>query len=250
VAFNASVGFSQSLSLQRLVSESGLYYNARASVKFSTFRTGGGSLAFSGWQADSPGDISPLSENDGDLVPRCRSGDEAAWRELVARHTRRVFAIAYRFTGRVDEAEDLTQEVFVKVYQTLDLYREGDGAFGAWLGVVARHQAIDHYRRRRQERQRRVEEPEMVERAAGDDRSPLADLERDERAALVHRGLRALPLDLREPLILCDLQGLPYDEIAATLGVPLGTVKSRINRGRLELAKRLLARRGDLRRGA
>ena len=198
----------------------------------------------------SPGDIRPLSENDGDLVPRCRSGDEGAWRELVARHTRRIFAIAYRFTGRVDEAEDLTQEVFVKVYQTLDQYREGDGAFGAWLGVVARHQAIDHYRRRRQERQRRVEEPEIVERAAGDDESPLADLERDERARLVHRGLLALPLDLREPLILCDLQGVPYDEIAAFLGVPLGTVKSRINRGRLELAKRLLARRRDLGRGA
>ncbi len=90
----------------------------------------------------------------------------------------------------------------------------------------------------------------MVERAAGDDEGPLADLERDERARLVHLGLRALPLDLREPLILCDLQGLPYDEIAATLGLPLGTVKSRINRGRLELAKRLLARREDLRRGA
>jgi RNA polymerase sigma-70 factor (ECF subfamily) len=198
----------------------------------------------------SPGDIRPLSnENDGDLVSRCRNGDEGAWRELVARHTRRVFAVAYRFTGRVDEAEDLTQEVFVKVYQTLDQYRVGDGAFGAWLGVVARHQAIDDYRRRRQERQRRVESAEIVERAAGAEESPLADLERDERAHLVHRGLRALPPDLREPLILCDLQGLPYDEIAATLGLPLGTVKSRINRGRLELAKRLLARRQDLGRG-
>jgi RNA polymerase sigma-70 factor (ECF subfamily) len=136
------------------------------------------------------------------------------------------------------------------VYQTLDQYRVGDGAFGAWLGVVARHQAIDDYRRRRQERQRRVESAEIVERAAGAEESPLADLERDERARLVHRGLRALPPDLREPLILCDLQGLPYDEIAATLGLPLGTVKSRINRGRLELAKRLLARRQDLGRGA
>jgi len=164
----------------------------------------------------------------------------------VARHTRRVFSLAYRFTGRVDEAEDLTQEVFVKVYESLDQYRESDGAFGAWLGVVARHQAIDHYRRKRQERLRRVEEPETVERAVADDESPLADLERDERVRLVHRAVRALPSDLREPLVLCDLQGLPYDEIAATLSLPLGTVKSRINRARLELAKRLSARRADL----
>ena len=164
----------------------------------------------------------------------------------MARHTRRVFSLAYRFTGRVDEAEDLTQEVFVKVYESLDQYRESDGAFGAWLGVVARHQAIDHYRRKRQERLRRVEEPETVERAVADDESPLADLERDERVRLVHRAVRALPSDLREPLVLCDLQGLPYDEIAATLTLPLGTVKSRINRARLELAKRLLARRADL----
>lgn len=164
----------------------------------------------------------------------------------MARHTRRVFSLAYRFTGRVDEAEDLTQEVFVKVYESLDQYRESDGAFGAWLGVVARHQAIDHYRRKRQERLRRVEEPETVERAAADDEGPLAELERDERVRLVHRAVRALPSDLREPLVLCDLQGLPYDEIAATLTLPLGTVKSRINRARLELAKRLMARRADL----
>lgn len=146
----------------------------------------------------------------------------------------------------MDEAEDLTQEVFVKVYETLDQYREGDGAFSAWLSVVARHQAIDHYRRRRQERIRRVEEPETVERAAAEEESPLADLEREDRVQILQRAVRALPSDLREPLILCDLQGLPYGEIAEALGLPLGTVKSRINRARLELAKRLLARRGDL----
>jgi RNA polymerase sigma-70 factor (ECF subfamily) len=191
-----------------------------------------------------------VSDHDGDLVPRCRRGDEAAWRELVARHTRRVFALAYRFTGRVDEAEDLTQEVFVKVYETLGQYREGDGAFSAWLSVVARNQAIDHYRRRRQERLRRVEEPETVERAAAEEEGPLAGLEREARARLVQRAVRALPGDLREPLVLCDLRGLAYDEIARSLGLPLGTVKSRINRARLELAKRLLARRQELGMGA
>ena len=187
-----------------------------------------------------------MTETDSDLLPRCRGGDEAAWRELVARHTRRVFALAYRFTGRVDEAEDLVQEIFVKVYQTLDRYRAGDGSFTAWLMAVARNQAIDQYRRRRQERVRRVEDPERVERMASDDETPLEDMEHGERVAIVHRGLRALPEDLRLPLILCDLQGLPYDEIAASLQLPLGTVKSRIKRARLELAKRLAGQRKAL----
>jgi RNA polymerase sigma-70 factor (ECF subfamily) len=180
------------------------------------------------------------------LLPRCREGDEAAWRELVARHTRKVFGLAYRFTGRVDEAEDLTQEVFVKVYQTLGRYRESDGPFGGWLMAVARNHAIDHYRRRKQERLRRSDDPVALETMPSRDEHPIAGLEREERARLVHRGLAALPADLRLPLILCDLQGRPYEEIASELGIPLGTVKSRINRARLELAKRLLGRRREL----
>jgi RNA polymerase sigma-70 factor (ECF subfamily) len=181
-----------------------------------------------------------------DLLPRCRAGDEVAWRELVTLHSRKVFGLAYRFTGRVDEAEDLTQEVFVKVYRTLDRYREGEGSFSAWLMAVARNHAIDHYRRRKEEMLRRAEDPQVLEQVAANVEHPTAGLERQERARLVHRGLRALPPELRLPLVLCDLQGLPYDEIAAALNLPLGTVKSRINRARLELAKRLLGRRREL----
>lgn len=161
----------------------------------------------------------------------------------MGQHTRKVFGLAYRFSGRVDEAEDLTQEIFVKVYQSLDRYRESDGAFVGWLMTVARHQAIDHYRKRRTERMRLTGDPETLDAMPGKDEGPLRSLEREERVTLVHRGLRSLPQDLREPLILFDLQGIPYDDVAATLGIPLGTVKSRINRGRIELAKRLLASR-------
>jgi RNA polymerase sigma-70 factor, ECF subfamily len=187
-----------------------------------------------------------LTDIDVDLVSRCRKGDEAAWHDLVARHGRKVFGLAYRFTSRVDEAEDLTQEVFVKVYQTLERYRPGDGPFGGWLMAVARNHAIDNYRRRKQERLRRSEDTEVLERMAAPGEHPVAGLERQERASLVHSGLRALPPDLRLPLVLCDLQGMAYDEIAAELRIPLGTVKSRINRARLELAKRLLGRRAEL----
>jgi RNA polymerase sigma-70 factor (ECF subfamily) len=187
-----------------------------------------------------------LSESDSDLLDRCRRGEEAAWRELVAHHTRKVFALAYRFSGRVDEAEDLTQEIFVKVYQSLDRYKEAEGAFPGWLMTVARHRAIDHYRRRRLERMSRRDDPEAVEAMASPEDGPLRSLERHERIQFVHRGLRSLPPDLREPLILFDLQGVPYEEIAATLQLPLGTVKSRINRGRVELAKRLMSAREAL----
>jgi RNA polymerase sigma factor (sigma-70 family) len=189
-----------------------------------------------------PGCDDILNTTDADLVPRCRAGDEVAWRELVTRHTRKVFGLAYRFTGRVDEAEDLTQEVFVKVYQTLGRYRDGDGPFGGWLTAVARNHVIDHYRRGRQERLRRVTDPAIVESMPARQEHPIASLEREERKRLVHSGLRALPIELRLPLILCDLSGMPYEEIASELGIPLGTVKSRINRARLELAKRLLGR--------
>jgi len=187
-----------------------------------------------------------LNDTDSDLVEGCRRGDEVAWRELGRRHTRKVFGLAYRFSGRVDEAEDLTQEVFVKVYERLGRYRADEGAFGTWLMTVARNHAIDHYRRRREERARTLDSIEDLERLASRDERHDRSYEREERARLVRRALRALPHELREAVVLCDLQGLPYQEIADSLGVPLGTVKSRINRGRLELARRLQRRRSDL----
>lgn len=186
-----------------------------------------------------------MTDSESDLVERCRQGEEQAWRELVVRHTRKVFGLAYRFVGRVDEAEDLTQDIFVRVYQSLDRYRDTEGAFSTWLMTVARNIAIDHYRRRREERLRRAEDPGILDTMAASEESPLRSLEREDRVRIVHRGLKALPAELREPLVLCDLQGLPYEQIAGLLNIPLGTVKSRINRGRIELAKRLLSARRE-----
>ncbi len=188
-----------------------------------------------------------MKDGDGELLDRCRRGDEAAWRELVTRHSRKVFGLCYRFAGRVDEAEDLTQEVFLRVYQGLDRYRSSAGAFNTWLMTVARNHAIDHYRRRCEERQRRDDSAEgEMELLPSDDEGPVMALERKQRVELVRRGLRALPTDLREPIVLCDLQGLAYEEAAKLLEIPLGTVKSRLNRGRLELAKRLLSKRASV----
>jgi RNA polymerase sigma-70 factor (ECF subfamily) len=186
-----------------------------------------------------------LSDSDASLVDRCLAGDETAWSELVSRHARRVFGIVYRFVGRVDEAEDLAQEVFVRVYQSLRRYRASEGQFGTWLSTVARNLAIDNYRRHREEKLRQASELTELERMPGREESPLRAIERQERAEIVRRGIRALPLDLREPILLCDLQSLPYEEAAQSLGIPLGTLKSRLNRGRLELARRLTGRLGS-----
>ena len=160
----------------------------------------------------------------------------------MSRHTRRVFGLAYRFCGRVDEAEDLTQEVFVKVFQNLGRFEETDAAFSTWLMAIARNQAIDHYRRRREERVRRAQDPAILDAVSAPGEGPIGEVAQAERVQLVRNGLRGLPVELREPLILCDLQGVAYEQIAGILGIPLGTVKSRINRGRLELAKRLRER--------
>lgn len=176
-----------------------------------------------------------------DLLKRCREGDQAAWRDLVSGHGRRVFNLAYRFVGRADEAEDVTQEVFVKVYRSLDAFRETEGSFASWLMTIARNHAIDRYRRRRDDRLQQAEGTAALDSLPSRDEGPLRGLEREERAQLVHRGLRSLPAALRETLILCDLEGLSHDEAAASLGIPVGTVKSRLNRGRLELARRLLS---------
>jgi RNA polymerase sigma-70 factor (ECF subfamily) len=133
----------------------------------------------------------------------------------------------------------------VKVFQSLERYRESDGAFSTWLATVARNHAIDNYRRRREERARRIDDPAVLDAVPAAEEGPLRSLERADQARLVHRGLRALPRDLREPLVLCDLQGLSYEDVAASLQIPLGTVKSRINRGRIELARRLMSARRE-----
>lgn len=191
-----------------------------------------------------------MNDSDQDLLARCLASDQRAWQELVRRHTRRVYNVAYRFTGRAEEAEDLTQEVFVKVYRNLNLgrYRKEQGAFTTWIAAVARNHAIDHYRRCRQER--RVDGPQLLDTLPAPGGGPFRAVEKSETARFVHSGLRALPGDLRVILVLCDLEGLSYEEAARELAIPLGTVKSRLNRGRLELARRLIARRRASRPGS
>jgi len=179
---------------------------------------------------------------DTSLVSRCLRGDEPAWEELVRLHTRKVYGLCYRFTGSGGEAQDLTQEVFLRVFRTIKTFRSTEGSFATWLARVTRNLLIDHYRRTRQERvtDSIEEQLPMIEEAGAtaavrpDD--ALAGLEASQ---ILRATLQKLSPDLREAVILRDLQEMEYREIAEVLQIPEGTVKSRINRGRAELARLL-----------
>ena len=184
-------------------------------------------------------------EQDAQLVQQCLQGDASAWEELVRRHTRRIFNICYRFTGNGTEAEDLSQDVFLRVYRTLGSYRSAHGGFATWVTSVTRNLLIDHYRRTKRDRLTDSLDDAMpvVENKESAGRRPDQQLLLGELSSQVQAGLAKLSPDLREAVILRDLQQLEYAEIQAVLSVPEGTVKSRINRGRIELA-RILSQMG------
>jgi RNA polymerase sigma factor (sigma-70 family) len=182
------------------------------------------------------------------LVRRCVAGDAVAWEEIVQRYHRRVFNICYRFAGTSDDAQDLTQEVFIKMYRTLNSYDVERGAFMTWLTTMTRNLLVDHFRKTKQDR---VTDSIDAAPSEHEDAMPLSDRIEDQSAPpdarvqsreareAVHQALQKLSPELREAVILRDLQDMDYRDIAAVLKVPEGTVKSRINRGRAELARLL-----------
>ena len=180
-------------------------------------------------------------DQDSTLVERCLSGDDASWEQLVRLHTRRVYGICYRFTGRDSEAQDLTQDVFMRVFRALGGFRSTEGSFTTWLTRLTRNLLIDHYRRTRNERVTDSIEEQMprVEQSTSSVARPDSALAGREASELLQGALAKLSPDLRETIILRDLQELEYREIAQVLEIPEGTVKSRLNRGRAELARLL-----------
>jgi len=177
--------------------------------------------------------------NGAELVRRCRAGDGAAWAEIVTTFSRRIFNLAFRFTSSMEAAEDLTQEVFIRIYKTLDQYDAKQGDLTNWLMRLARNLVIDDYRHRQRNPQNSfaddVEDHTFHLRAIGT--SAQKDMERRELAKQVQEAIDKLPADLRTCVILRDIEELSYQEIVDVLKIPEGTVKSRINRGRIELAK-------------
>ncbi|MGZ4814028.1 MAG: RNA polymerase sigma factor [Terriglobales bacterium] len=180
------------------------------------------------------------------LVRRCIAGDAEAWEEIVRTHSRRIYNICYRFTGSSDNADDLAQDVFIKMYRTLNSFDPAKGAFTTWITTMTRNLLVDHFRKTKQDRA-----TDSLDAGLGDeedsatlsdripDTAPSADdrIQRRETQEMVQKAIQKLSPELREAVILRDLQDMDYKEIASALKVPEGTVKSRINRGRMELAK-------------
>jgi RNA polymerase sigma-70 factor (ECF subfamily) len=179
------------------------------------------------------------------LIQRCLTGDQLAWEQIVRQYWRKVFNVAYKFVGKHDEAEDLTQDIFLKIFKSLDTF-DRRANFQTWLISISRNLCIDHYRSVRKEREtidRDVDAGELAPAAA--ELGPVAALEQRDRVLLLRQALSALPETLRTAVLLRDIQELSYQEIADRLRLPEGTVKSRINRGRTELARQIRKLRGD-----
>jgi RNA polymerase sigma-70 factor (ECF subfamily) len=173
------------------------------------------------------------------LIERCLGGDQVAWEQIVRQHWRKVFNLAYKFVGRHDEAEDLTQDIFLKIFKALKTF-DRRANFQTWLISISRNLCIDHYRSVRKEREtmaRDVDASVLV--PVSRERGPYGELEQVDLKHLIRVALAELPPTLRQAVVLRDLQEFTYQEIADQLGLPEGTVKSRINRGRLELARQL-----------
>lgn len=167
-------------------------------------------------------------------VERCRQGDQHAWAELVDATADDIYRLAVSFTRNRAEAEDLTQDVFLKLWQNLHRYIPGS-SFRAWAYRVARNLFVDAYRRARDVRQATWVDPEFLDMLPGAD-DPHTQAVRNQRLQIARTALARLPEELAQLLLLRDFADWSYEELAAELDVPLGTIKSRLNRARRELA--------------
>jgi len=174
--------------------------------------------------------------DDSDLVDRLRRGDPQAFEDLVIAHQHRVFAVALRMLGSRAEAEELAQEVFVRVHGAIAEFR-GDAKLSTWLYTIASRLCLN--RLASSERRMIREGEETLTRLASSHASPAAELERSELEAALHRAIAELPEERRIVVVLRDLEGLSYEEIAAALELELGTVRSRLHRARTDLKEKL-----------
>jgi RNA polymerase sigma-70 factor (ECF subfamily) len=182
-----------------------------------------------------------VSAEEKSLVDRCRQGDDDAWREFVDRFGQKVYSIAYHFTLNREDAEEVSQEIFLKTFENLHRF---DGSFPlvAWLLSLSRNLCIDRYRRRKREKAFRFVSDDAVLPLLKSDDDPASETLKKERTKLLFWALAEIPEDLAEILVLRDLDGLAYEEIGKALDLPDGTVKSRLFRARAEVARRIRER--------
>jgi len=174
-------------------------------------------------------------------VERCRNGDEDAWAALVSATMGPLYRLCASYARSAAEAEELTQEIYFRLWENLGQYRAGSN-FMAWAWRVGKNLIIDAHRRRRREKEAAWLDPEVLDRLPGSD-DPHARTEKRERLRIIAAALRNIEAPLAELILMRDFAGMSYQEISEALELPLGTVKSRLNRARLELATAVRRRR-------
>lgn len=170
------------------------------------------------------------------LLARLRAGDGRAFEEMVIAYQHRVFGVALRMLGRRAEAEEIAQEAFLRAHRSVAGFR-GDAKLSTWLYAITSRLCLN--RLASADRRRVSHDDDAIARAADESASATDHLERREREAAVHRAIAELGDERRMVLVLCDLEGLSYEEIAEALEVPVGTVRSRLHRARTELREKL-----------
>lgn len=189
-----------------------------------------------------------MQASDVNLVNRCLEGDSQAWEVIVRSYTGRLLNMGYQYLGNYAVAEELTQDIFVKVYQNLSSFRPETGSLKGWILKVGRNLIIDYYRAHKREKNvAGSEELEVLDLNCDSSReTPFENLYLSEKAAFLYSLLDKLSPELKEAVILRDIEGLTYQEISERIEIPVGTVKSRINRGRVELASKVRENSRDL----
>lgn len=169
------------------------------------------------------------------LVRRCKTGDQEAWHMIIDHYSRTIYNMALNFTGNSDDASDITQDIFLKIYNNLDKFNE-EKNFHSWLLKLSKNYCIDFWRKNK----RNLAKLELDENISSGGQTPEDAVIRDYDIATLREKMTQLDPELRVLLIMRDVQDFSYAEIAEHLNIPLGTVKSRINRGRVKLARILL----------
>lgn len=173
-----------------------------------------------------------------EIIEGCLEGRSGAWNMLVQTYAKKVLNTAYQFTGSRTEAEDQTQEIFLKVFHSLGKYDPGRN-FDAWLITLAKNHLIDFYRRTRWEKKNREDFDSALARQPAAGSSPGDGLAARQDREILWKGLNSLPADMRLAVILKEIQDRPYEDVAEVMGLPVGTVKSRVSRAKLKLAELL-----------
>ena len=155
-----------------------------------------------------------------------------SWEEVVTNHSAKVYRLAYRLTGNRHDAEDLTQEVFVRAFKSLDRFKPG--TLDGWLHRITTNLFLDQVRRKARIRFDGLPE-DADQRIPGNETSPERSFEFNNLDSDIQAALEKLPAEFRTAVILCDIEGFSYDEVATALGIKLGTVRSRVHRGRTRL---------------